>query len=320
LINDPKRQAKIAELKAALRKKQLELFDSGLLPEGMRLRRAEANGMTIYEMVRDPKLYPLEKYLDLSELSLARDPANLAQLIESMNDPDEGIRYWAICGLFLLEDKAASAIETIEKALDNDCPEVQMMAAWTMERLGHEDKASATFENVKRNPEHDKRLLESIHRWRNAPLPGDQKAWITDWKVLGPFQDRETKKHERFARALASESADKWVPLIKGVTPEKIDLEKQLGELDNCSAFVRTTLVSPVDQEVVLKAECDDQVSAMINGEYVNGGRTISNRINLKKGENQLILKLIENGGGWHFHCRVTTRGHEVEGLTHVAK
>ena len=59
LIDDPRHKARIAELKQAMRKKQLELFDSGLLPENMRLRRAQDNGMTIYEMVRDPKLYPL---------------------------------------------------------------------------------------------------------------------------------------------------------------------------------------------------------------------------------------------------------------------
>ena len=56
LANSPQHRAKLTELKQALRKKQLELFDSGLLPENMRVRRAEANGLTIYEMVRDPKL------------------------------------------------------------------------------------------------------------------------------------------------------------------------------------------------------------------------------------------------------------------------
>ena len=97
LIDDPKHKAKIAELKQALRKKQLELFDSGLLPENMRLRRAQDNGMTIYEMVRDPKLYPLEKYLDFSDLALSRNPAHLDALVKAMKDSDEGIRYWATC-------------------------------------------------------------------------------------------------------------------------------------------------------------------------------------------------------------------------------
>ena len=58
LIDRPEHQEKIAELKAALRQRQLELYDSGLLPEKMRERRAAANQMTIYEMVRDEKAIP----------------------------------------------------------------------------------------------------------------------------------------------------------------------------------------------------------------------------------------------------------------------
>ncbi|MEO0414488.1 MAG: sulfatase, partial [Verrucomicrobiota bacterium] len=56
LIDAEEHQAKISELKVALRKKQLELFDSGLIPEAMRSHRAQSNSMTIYEMVRDPEL------------------------------------------------------------------------------------------------------------------------------------------------------------------------------------------------------------------------------------------------------------------------
>jgi hypothetical protein len=117
LINEPKHQAKIAELKAALRKKQLELFDSGLLPEAMRMRRAAANGITIYEMVRNKTLYPLEAYLDASDKALARDAKNLDDFVKAMSHQDEGIRWWAIVGLHLLEKDAASANSTLKRAL-----------------------------------------------------------------------------------------------------------------------------------------------------------------------------------------------------------
>ena len=173
LINDPKHQEKITELKSAMRKKQLELFDSGILPENMRLRRAEANNMTIYEMIRDPKLYPLEKYLDFSDMALARDPKNIEQLVKAMRDPDEGIRYWATCGLFLLENKAKSAIDVLDNALNDECTEVQMMSAWAMHRFGFEEKADATLAAVKKVKVIDKPLLESIHRWKDAKQPGD---------------------------------------------------------------------------------------------------------------------------------------------------
>ena len=56
LIDSKAHQEQIAGLKQRLRQRQLELYDSGLLPEQMRVRRAKENGMTIYEMVRDEKL------------------------------------------------------------------------------------------------------------------------------------------------------------------------------------------------------------------------------------------------------------------------
>ena len=171
LIDDPGHKAKIEELKQAMRKKQLELFDSGLLPENMRLRRAQDNGMTIYEMVRDPGLYPLEKYLDFSDVALARNPANLDSLVKEMKDPDEGLRYWATCGLFLLEDKARPALKTLEKALADECAEVQMMAAWAIHRLGFKSKAEATLAAVKKIARKDKAIFESIHRLMNATHP-----------------------------------------------------------------------------------------------------------------------------------------------------
>jgi arylsulfatase A-like enzyme len=171
LIDDPGHKARIAELKQAMRKKQLELFDSGLLPENMRLRRAQDNGMTIYEMVRDPKLYPLKKYLDFSDVALSRDPDNLDRLLKAMKDPDEGIRYWATCGLFLLKDEARPTVKTLENALADECTEVQMMAAWAMHRLGFESKAKATLATVEKVARKDKPLFESVHRWMNAIHP-----------------------------------------------------------------------------------------------------------------------------------------------------
>ena len=40
-------------MRQALRRMQLALYDSGLIPEALRQRRAAEHGITIYEMVRD---------------------------------------------------------------------------------------------------------------------------------------------------------------------------------------------------------------------------------------------------------------------------
>ena len=143
LIDRPEHAGRIAKLKQALRQKQLELFDSGLLPEKMRARRAAANNLTIYEMVRVKELYPLEAYMDAADLALLRSARNLDSLVNWMEHDDEGMRWWAVVGLHLLEERATPATKVLQTALKDPAHEVRMMAAWTLVKLG-ESKAALT--------------------------------------------------------------------------------------------------------------------------------------------------------------------------------
>lgn len=165
LIDDPRHQKKIAEMKQAMRKKQMELHDSGLLPESMRVRRASQNNVTIYEMVRDPKLYPLESYLDAADMALERNPDNLPAFIEGMSNSDCGIRYWAVVGLHLLGKNAAPAVDTLEKALEDESHEVRIMAAWTMVRLDRNDAGLACLRDLLKNGTTAERKLYNVLDW-----------------------------------------------------------------------------------------------------------------------------------------------------------
>ena len=330
LIDAPEHREKIEELKAALRRRQLELFDSGLLPEEMRVRRTKENNLTIYEMVRDPKLYPLERYLDLADLALSRDPENLKSLAEALADEDEGVRYWGICGLFLLEAHAKPAREAIETALEDDAGEVRMMAAWAMDRMGHSELADATLESLKNHPRSDPRLFACLLRWMGRevfdpdatpvkqPRPSRSSrapvaGLIKDWKIIGPFDDKTSDTLEAFAPAFAEKA--EWIPITKGFEPSRIDVQKTIGEHDDCSAFVRTTVSSPKDQTVTLVLSADDHVRAVLNGELVEG-----RQVELRKGENDLVLKVIDHKKGWRFTCALTRQGKPVEGLSFEAK
>ncbi|MBT3200757.1 MAG: sulfatase [Phycisphaerales bacterium] len=148
LIDDPKHKAKIAELKTALRAKQLELFDSGLIPETMRVRRAKANNITIYEMIRNEKLYPLETYLDAADMALDRDKKNMATFVKGLGSKDECIRHWSIVGLHLLDKDAAGAEAAITKAMGDPADEVKIMAAWTMVKIGKQKEGLACLRKM----------------------------------------------------------------------------------------------------------------------------------------------------------------------------
>lgn len=173
LIDKPEHQKKIAELKAEMRLRQLELRDSGLLPEVMRERRAAENNMTIYEMVRDEKLYPLAQYLDAADLALQREKSNLGTFTSQLNDVDEGLRWWAIVGLHLLDQDAAPAKGMLVKALSDEAPEIRMMAAWTLVKLDHEKtkalKTLSVMLAAEDTPETNTRLLHNVIDWMGEP-------------------------------------------------------------------------------------------------------------------------------------------------------
>jgi len=165
LIEEAKHQRRIAQMKRAMRKKQLELYDSGLLPESMRERRAREHNLTIYEMVRDRKLYPLESYLDAADTALERNSDNLRTFIKGMSDSDSGIRYWAVVGLHLLADRAGAAAETLDKALEDESHEVKIMAAWTLVKLGRKDAGLKCLRDLLNNGTTAERKLLNVLDW-----------------------------------------------------------------------------------------------------------------------------------------------------------
>ncbi len=155
LIDVQEHQARINDLKKALRKRQLELYDSGLLPEQMRMRRAKEHGLTLYDMVRNKDLYPLETYLDAADLALARDKKNLKTLVTYLNHQDEGMRWWGVVGL--------------EIALGDETDEIRMMSAWTLIKLGKPNKAIACLDGMLFGECENEDMLHNILDWMGEP-------------------------------------------------------------------------------------------------------------------------------------------------------
>lgn len=184
LIKHSEHQTEIAKLKRELRRQQLKYFDSGLLPEKMRGLRARENNITIYEMVRNPNLYPLEKYLDAADLALTRDKKNLGIFQSQLSDKDEGMRFWAVVGLLLLEKDAAPAKEELIKALKDNYKEVSAFAAWVLFKIGEKEKAFSFFKSCLQKDVYKERMLANILDWM-----GDGAK-----PVLAQFEGQEMKK------------------------------------------------------------------------------------------------------------------------------
>ena len=187
-IDDPLHQTKIKELKKELRRQQLKYFDSGLMPEEMRNRIIKEKNTTVYDFVRDPKLYPLAQYLDYSDLALTRKKKNLKTFIKGLADEDPVKRYWSVIGLLLLEKQAKPAIPELKKVLGGR-DEIPAFAAWAIYKAGEKTFAEKwMLEAITQNP--GNKTLANIFDWMGtashsllAKIPSDklpQKGLLKD--------------------------------------------------------------------------------------------------------------------------------------------
>lgn len=174
LIGKKEHKKILAKLKAEMRRQQLACFDSGLLPEKIRNARAAKHNMTVYEMVRDPEIYPLEKYLDAADLALARDKTYLNTFIKNLTDDDIGMQYWAVVGLLLLEKDAAPAIDALKKiheiAIEKRLPYLAPYSAWAIFKADKEGGENLLYKMLE-NQFEDKDLANVLDWMGKESLP-----------------------------------------------------------------------------------------------------------------------------------------------------
>ena len=141
LIDDPKYADDVIRLRKALDQWQLKHFDAGLLPESEVVLRSEQSGKTIFDLVRDSSLYNVPVLQQASNLAIQKDLKNLPQLYDNLKATDSGVRYWAIVGLFNLQQETPLDMKPVREMLNDSCHHVRVMAAWILYRGG--DKATA---------------------------------------------------------------------------------------------------------------------------------------------------------------------------------
>jgi type 1 glutamine amidotransferase len=102
-----------------------------------------------------------------------------------------------------------------------------------------------------------------------------------------------------------------------------VDLDKLIGG-DKRAAYLRAEIDSPVQQEAVLELGSDDGIKAWLNGEEVHANNVLRGHqpgqdkvpVTLRRGANALMLKIVEEGGGWAASARVAgPDGNPIEGL-----
>lgn len=127
LAEDVQYQNITHELSMVLRNWQIDIFDAGLLPESEMIKLADENKITIFEMVRNSTLYPLDDLLNMADLALENKKENKHIFYNALSDPHVGIRYWSAIGLLLINDYSQ-----ISLLVKDDSDEVRAIGAWMM--------------------------------------------------------------------------------------------------------------------------------------------------------------------------------------------
>lgn len=148
-------------------------------------------------------------------------------------------------------------------------------------------------------------------------IDADRFSYLTNWLIAGPYKDEEL-----FAKAFAPETDPgkvSWKPLDKGlVNGDVLQFERvPAWRMENCAVYLTRTVTWPEAGKAVLELGSDDAVKVFLNGRQVfakNATRPVtkgSDRVNLnmKAGENTLMIKLIQYAGNWGLAARLQPAG-----------
>ena len=158
------------------------------------------------------------------------------------------------------------------------------------------------------------------------------KDHILQWVTAGPFQESGKDGAAIYRTVFPPESGPdraEWKPLTKGIGSWEINLESTYGGLDFVAAYLRTRVWSDVEQDVQLEMGSDDGIKAWLNGnllydDWAEGGISPREKLvktKLLKGWNDLMLKVVDQQGGWVGACRIRKPdGTALKGLKYEAK
>jgi hypothetical protein len=174
-------------------------------------------------------------------------------------------------------------------------------------------------------------LVPTLHPglliWAQEGSPNDHKTagWLDNeaWMIIGPFDNTDgagfetpysPEKEIDFSKEYpGKEKAVKWFRPKPGPIDGFLDLAALIGRKDWVVAYAAVSLESPQARMMELRVGSDDDFKAWLNGELVlsrNADRgAVADQdvaaVTLRKGENQLLLKICNRLYSWGFYARV---------------
>ena len=163
-----------------------------------------------------------------------------------------------------------------------------------------------------------------------TPLLGDTAdftravGFITDWWLIGPFPNPQKSAYKRAffpegrvdLKGLGAVDGRTliWKRTIVDAVPARIDLTEQFRPNTEVACYAYSTIDSPSARDIHLRIGTDDGCVVWLNGRRIHGtnaerGFLLDQDIvkaRLEKGENELLVKVLQSGGGWEMCVRIT--------------
>jgi hypothetical protein len=260
------------------------------------------------KFVRDTKHHPRARYLAYQLIARA-DDAKAASLIAGLQD-DPGTE------------------------LRRDAVQRQVDAAAALARAGKTNDAVTQYQTAIKSAREADQVEGIAKELKTLGSPVSLPSvfgWVTDWKVIGPF---DNKDRAGFEKAFPPEqSIDlgaeydglngkvKWQDFKATDDYGKVDLNKPLGALKEVTGYACTEFYADKARPVELRLGCKNGWKVWLNGKYLFGrdeyhrGAEIDQyRLTggLKPGRNVILVKLTQNEQKedwtkeWEFQMRVT--------------
>lgn len=241
--------------------------------------------LSLFEQAMAAARNPEEKKQALGQIAQVPTPAALALARRSISSPD-------VAG-----EARLAALSVAEKLAPSNPRLADEVAAQILEA------------------EPDGELARRAWALRLKPSSG--ASFIRDWMLCGPFrQPGLVGATAVFNVPFGPEKPGQAVEWKAAPPGDQVNLAALFPGQENCAAYVRTRLIAQEDRAAVLLIGSDDGVKAWLNGELVHShnvdrGQVVdedSALIQLRKGANDLVLKVTQGAGGWSACARVLGR------------
>ncbi len=252
-----------------------------------------ARRLALLQAARSAATRPDEKKQALGKIGQISTPEALQAVMADLAEPG-------------LADEAGLAAMTIAEKL---APSNRKLARETADKVMAQCKTPEIIQRA----------------WVIRGKPTGSGPFIQDWLVCGPY----TRPGANGAKALFDVAFGpeldgakvQWKALPRA---DQASLAAFFPGQNNCVAYLKARLIAPEDCDGALLLGSDDGVKAWLNGVVVHRNNTDRGDvpdqdmapIQLKKGANDLLLKITQGGGGWSAHARIVgIDGKPITGL-----